>query len=229
MWGQNNRGRSMALANWDTVCSNKKHGGLGLRDSLVWNLASLGKQVWSVALKEECLWICWVDGAYLKGSTIWNYLAPSSNNWHWKKILKVRDLLVHAVQHNAWSPSSDGRYIVKFGYYWLHSVASPFPMAAVVWNIFSIPKHNFILRLIARMRLLTSDRLHHWNLICVDTKCWHCEFGTVSLAHLYCQCQFSRDLLLRVYEWLHIQNIPLQFSSWLRWLIHCRNRKSVRH
>ena len=42
-------------------------GGLGFKESHTWNTAMLGKYIWSIANKEDNLWVCWIDHVYLKG------------------------------------------------------------------------------------------------------------------------------------------------------------------
>ena len=45
---------------WKELCHSKSIGGLGFRDVKMWNVASLGKQVWAIAKKKDSVWVRWV-------------------------------------------------------------------------------------------------------------------------------------------------------------------------
>lgn len=83
-------------------------------------------------LKEDSPWICWVDGIYLKGADIRSYQSPVNINWHWRKLLKVHDLLAPAANNMVWTPARDGKYSIMEGFRWLHSSDRRFPMANVI-------------------------------------------------------------------------------------------------
>ena len=51
---------------WNDVCKPKASGGLGIRDIQMWNIAFMGKHAWSIAAKEDNLWIKWVHSIYIK-------------------------------------------------------------------------------------------------------------------------------------------------------------------
>ncbi|VFQ83143.1 unnamed protein product [Cuscuta campestris] len=56
---------------WDDICKPKEEGGLGLRNSTIWNRALLAKCFWNIAANKETLWIQWVHSIYLQGSDFW--------------------------------------------------------------------------------------------------------------------------------------------------------------
>ena len=51
---------------WDTVCTPKNEGGLGIKNLNMWNKASIAKLIWVIAKKKDNLWVQWVHGRYLK-------------------------------------------------------------------------------------------------------------------------------------------------------------------
>ena len=53
---------------WDDLCKAKKEGGLGIRKTLIWNKATLGKYVWAIATKQDNLWVKWVHSVYLENN-----------------------------------------------------------------------------------------------------------------------------------------------------------------
>ena len=62
--------------NWAEVCRLKKHGGLGIRNLQMWNLADVGKIAWHLAKLSESLWVRWVHGLYTKAGRWEIFNAP---------------------------------------------------------------------------------------------------------------------------------------------------------
>ena len=63
-----------------------------------------------------------------------------------------------------------------------------------VWNKFRIAKHSFNAWLIMKGRLLTKDRMTDFHLT-VDPTCMLCGREFETHQHLFCDCNFSRDIL----------------------------------
>ena len=57
LWGGKVASHKTPLVAWDLICRKKIEGGLGLKESHAWNLALLGKYVWSIASKADNLWV----------------------------------------------------------------------------------------------------------------------------------------------------------------------------
>lgn len=51
---------------WEEVCKPRIHGGLGFRSLATWNYAIVGKQAWSIAMREDNLWVRWIHTRYMK-------------------------------------------------------------------------------------------------------------------------------------------------------------------
>ncbi|XP_074301052.1 uncharacterized protein LOC141632401 [Silene latifolia] len=80
---------------WDKVCSPKDEGGLGIRDSLSWNIVAIGKLVWGIYSCPDRLWVKWVHQVYLKGDD-WNDYNPNEDvSWGWKVICRTKTKLAH--------------------------------------------------------------------------------------------------------------------------------------
>ncbi|XP_074289017.1 uncharacterized protein LOC141614161 [Silene latifolia] len=92
MWdGTSNYVRS-PLVSWEQVCVPKLEGGLGIRYSLTWNKATIGKLVWWIYSKPDSLWVKWVHQLYLKGcwlATQTGYTVNSGYEWLRHKEQKV--------------------------------------------------------------------------------------------------------------------------------------------
>ncbi|XP_074265762.1 uncharacterized protein LOC141588207 [Silene latifolia] len=80
---------SVPKVSWDKVCAPKQKGGLGIRDSQAWNLATIGKLVWWIYCSPDRLWVKWISQIYLKGVNLSEYslnvkviLSAVDMHWH---------------------------------------------------------------------------------------------------------------------------------------------------
>lgn len=78
LWSCSTNKRKIALVSWDTVCTPKKYGGLSIKNSKEWNIASVGKLIWQLARKNDTLWVKWVHGIYMKDDDkdFWEHQVP---------------------------------------------------------------------------------------------------------------------------------------------------------
>lgn len=125
LWEGKHCGTKVPPVAWDFLCRPKRAGGLGLHDLIIWNIASMGKYVWNIATKDDCLWVRWIDHVYLKNSTWWEYSPSLSACWYWKAICGITDKLSSGYQGNLWTPNPKGLYSVSNGYKWLQAKVSP--------------------------------------------------------------------------------------------------------
>ncbi|VFQ64935.1 unnamed protein product [Cuscuta campestris] len=79
---------------WDDICKPKDEGGLGLRNSTIWNQVLLAKCFWNIAANKETLWIQWVHSVYLQGSDFWTWNPSKKDSHFFKKIAEIRDSLL---------------------------------------------------------------------------------------------------------------------------------------
>ncbi|XP_074300415.1 uncharacterized protein LOC141631675 [Silene latifolia] len=70
------------------IIPNKKEGGLGIKQTGVWNIATVGKLVNWIYTKADRLWVLWIDHVYLKGRGWNSYQPPADSNWNWQNICK---------------------------------------------------------------------------------------------------------------------------------------------
>lgn len=55
LWNATDVIRKVDLVAWDIVCVPKMYGGLDIKKSSKWNVASVGKLLWQVALNKDVL------------------------------------------------------------------------------------------------------------------------------------------------------------------------------
>lgn len=159
LWGGTSEKRAPVLMAWKEVCLPKHMGGLGLKQLGIRKSAALGKQVWDIARKKDQLWVRWIAAVYLRGEDFMEVQPKTADIWHWKQLLKVRNLLRDGLLTNDWVGIVNGEYSIAKTYDWLIGERSPFRYANVVWHRYNVPKHAFISWLVLHRRLLTLDRV----------------------------------------------------------------------
>ncbi|XP_062104336.1 uncharacterized protein LOC133815521 [Humulus lupulus] len=217
LWGvkDGNLQRSkLHFTTWDQVCLPKCMGGLGFKDSCMWNKVLLAKYIWAVSSKLDILWVKWVDSIYLKGQDFWLYRAPQDVSWYWKRLTKLRDdfpavRLDEAVHHN--------KLCLKSLYHKLLNKDKVI-FANVVWNSLSVPKHRFILWQATLGHLLTRDKLSLCHMDLPSLLCPVCEEDQESHAHLFFECPFSRLVVSQVKNWLGSGIWPSSIDGWSSWM-----------
>ncbi|CAI9108452.1 OLC1v1008041C1 [Oldenlandia corymbosa var. corymbosa] len=128
--------------------------------------------------------------------------------------VKQEDRMKDVLVQGKWIGISSGAYTTKSGYMWLRGEGMRMQEAGMIWNKYNIRKHSFILWLVMRGRLLTSDRLQKLNIISQPVLCVLCSAKEESLDHLFLQCQFSKELLQNLRRWIGCPVIPDKISVW---------------
>ncbi|XP_035830773.1 uncharacterized protein LOC118480171 [Helianthus annuus] len=106
LWTQDSsfqKGR--AKVSWNSVCTPKYEGGLGIRRIGDVNKALMANHVWSIITKRKSLWVDWVHDYKLKGKSFWMVKAPTNCCWSWRKLLQLRPL----IRSYIWTSLGDGR------------------------------------------------------------------------------------------------------------------------
>uniref|UniRef100_A0A2N9HPK1 Reverse transcriptase domain-containing protein n=1 Tax=Fagus sylvatica TaxID=28930 RepID=A0A2N9HPK1_FAGSY len=92
-WGKKEDKVVLYLKAWDSICTPKSVGGLGIRRSIDMNKALLAKMGWSVAIREDKMWVKFVIAKYLKGKSFWIAKKSNVSSWAWQSILSSRNTL----------------------------------------------------------------------------------------------------------------------------------------
>ncbi|KAG8382638.1 hypothetical protein BUALT_Bualt05G0098200 [Buddleja alternifolia] len=97
---------------WETVCSPKSVGGLGLRKMEHINQALISKLAWNMAANSPKIWVKMLSAKYLVNNNFFNSSSVAHNSsWTWQDICKVSNLIkasacfvvTHNSHINTWS------------------------------------------------------------------------------------------------------------------------------
>ncbi|XP_074293376.1 uncharacterized protein LOC141620390 [Silene latifolia] len=210
---------------WEKVCVPKTEGGMGIRDSLSWNIAAIGKLVWWIYSCPDRLWVKWVHQVYLKGTTWSNYTPSGDVSWGWKVISRVKDKLALGYSNNQWTLDTNG-YSVSIGYDLVRLKFQDVHWPNYLWCSWSIPKHQFIGWLIAREALKLKDKLYALG-ISADATCLLCGLEDKSHSHLFLKCEYSRRILNDMAGLCHVVIPDSNLFLWIEGLHASSLQKKV--
>ncbi|KAL2927139.1 hypothetical protein RDABS01_028736 [Bienertia sinuspersici] len=223
LWEGHLHGSKPGYVSWETVCKPKSKGGLGVRDLHLWNLLAVGKLVWQIEKKKDSLWVKWVHNIYIRGQVWWDYRPSILASWIWKSICKVKEMI--KVMDMSWWPRNENDYKVGKAYKHIKNQDVKEKWASIIWNRYSLPKHNFIWWLAIKRRLLVKQRLYKYG-VCHDPWCLHCQNQEESHDHLLFCCPYAQEVWDRITGWLHINrrwDNMHQLAVWYRRF--CRTTK----
>lgn len=81
-----------AKISWDSCCTPKESGGLGLRRLADWNKVLGLKLIWLLFSSAGSLWVSWVKANLLQGRNFWTFDNRDSGSWIWKQLCRLRSL-----------------------------------------------------------------------------------------------------------------------------------------
>ncbi|VFQ88760.1 unnamed protein product [Cuscuta campestris] len=136
LWGGAADYSKSPLVSWDIICQPKSKGGLGLRNIINWNKATIMKLNWDIANKENVLWVKWIHSRYIQSASYWDYIPKPSSCHYWRQMVRVRDKFREM--------QLVGEFEVKKGYEWLQGDLQRVGWANWVWNKATPPKVQFI-------------------------------------------------------------------------------------
>ncbi|KAL2894454.1 hypothetical protein RDABS01_010363 [Bienertia sinuspersici] len=150
----------------------------------------MGKYIWSVACKEDNLWVKWIDHVYLKGKDWRIYMPNSTVSWYWRQLTHIKDKFRTGYSGDRWMFDKKG-YTASSGYEWLRNNQNVVGWSKWVWNRLNIPKHSFMCWVIMWDRLQTRDKLRKIG-IQVENHCPMCGLYQETADHLLVQCSYVR-------------------------------------
>jgi hypothetical protein len=91
LWQGGSQAKRMHLVNWNTVCSPKSLGGLGVLNLGFMNDALLTKWLWNLE-NSNGLWQSIITGKYIKGKPLISVKQRHNDSQFWKKLLSLREV-----------------------------------------------------------------------------------------------------------------------------------------
>lgn len=145
---------------WESVCTAKESGGLGLRRIAGLNTVYGIKLLWNIFSGSDSLWVAWVKRHYIPPNLFWTADFTTVRSWIWRWLMNLRDLarpflLTHLVSgrntsfwHDNWT--TDGPILSTTGP--MGPMVSGIPIDASVasavtneaWNISSRSRHSVL-------------------------------------------------------------------------------------
>lgn len=200
-WSGEYYSQKVGNVKWKKVHSTKGEGGLGVRDTMVWNQAALGRYVWAIATKKDNLWIRWGHEVYVKEEEWWEYKPPQHCSWYWKIVCLAKDQM--KMKFSFQQITNMTEYSIHDVYKKMIEVHPAVPWHGFVWSRINVPKHRFLWWLMMLDRLNTADRLNNVGVI-DDPACLLCGNERETHNHLFFSCPFSKVVIRSCVRWLNL-------------------------
>ncbi|XP_074278193.1 uncharacterized protein LOC141601789 [Silene latifolia] len=90
-----------------------------------------------------------------------------------------------------------------------------------------LPRHAFLVWLVAQQKLLTQDRLQRFGMVQVNV-CYLCGVEEEDHEHIFFQCQYSELCRSKISQWCKVE-LPRQhcIAWWLHWRARSTCKKKV--
>lgn len=92
LWKSDPSSARGAKVSWDSVCTPKEAGGLGLRRLVLWNKVLGLKLIWLLFAAGGSLWVSWVRRHLIGAVNFWDLDPTTSGSWIWKSLCKLRGI-----------------------------------------------------------------------------------------------------------------------------------------
>ncbi|WZY76441.1 hypothetical protein YC2023_022825 [Brassica napus] len=92
LWSGQIEGPAFTKISWATCCLPKQEGGLGLRRYETWNKTLCLRLIWLLFAEGGSLWVAWHKHHHLNCQSFWELTGHARDSWHWKSLLKLRQL-----------------------------------------------------------------------------------------------------------------------------------------
>lgn len=106
-WGVDwDTGRGLYLKSWDTICTPKEIGGLGMRKIKDTNVAFVTKLNWQFCTQLNRHWVKILKSKYCRGHDFLEFNPHSaSGSWVWQSMQHCKAALLHGICHSVRSRS----------------------------------------------------------------------------------------------------------------------------
>lgn len=152
---------------------------------------------------------------YLKGRNWWEYQPKAGDNWYWKVICRIKDLVKQ--YYNESLLSNLPKFSIKQAYCSLVPSTRSIYWTRAVWCRLGQPKHRFITQLTMLERLNTKKRLLQMG-ITHDNTCLLCGVAEESHKHLFFECHFNLTCLHQITQWLGMARRHNDHPTMIKWV-----------
>ncbi|XP_010523177.1 PREDICTED: uncharacterized protein LOC104801567 [Tarenaya hassleriana] len=91
LWKGNQTATGSYRVSWDTICSPKKEGGLGLRKLADYTTVFRLKLIWILFTKSGSLWAAWTRRNVFKAGSFWTCKVNNRCSWILRKLILIRE------------------------------------------------------------------------------------------------------------------------------------------
>ncbi|VFR01188.1 unnamed protein product, partial [Cuscuta campestris] len=207
----------------DDICKPKEEGGLGLKNSEVWNQALMAKNLWNIASRKETLWVQGVHSVYLQDRDIWAWIPKHGDSHFFKKLAEVRNNLAQKLgtdqyQEVDWDELLvDGEFCTAKVYDLLRVHLPPKPCMKMIWQSYIPPRFSVTTWLAIRRRLSTKVNL---GFIPMENRnCSLCGQELETTDHLFFACTASHQIWKNMKDWLKIPYALSTIERVIKWLL----------
>ncbi|CAI9099278.1 OLC1v1036066C1 [Oldenlandia corymbosa var. corymbosa] len=186
----------------------------------LWGVKESGRSMSLVGWEELCQKKD-EGGLGIRDAKLWNMAGIIKQVWH----IAVKDSLDQVRDEfdgNRWKHSVNGRYSIKSSYQWLKGGRWKLKETQCIWSSINISKHSSIASLAWKKRLLTRDRLAAMNLLVPDLNCLLCKQVNESVQHLFFECQFAKQMIGQLVDWLGRKRLAENETRWRRTLVDAK-------
>ncbi|KAF4404136.1 hypothetical protein G4B88_014592 [Cannabis sativa] len=161
-------------------------------------------------LKNNNLWVRWIDAIYLKGQSIWDAEFKQDASWYYKKLLRLRSVIGEA---DIMMAERKGKFQPKLFYVSLiHGQSAD--DARNIWNRLILAKHRFVGWQIVNEQLLTRDKISKIMPIPTDM-CPVCCTVMETHTHVFTICCHTQRVIQEVMSWCGVFCWPNNINLWL--------------
>ncbi|KAL9663301.1 hypothetical protein QQ045_028141 [Rhodiola kirilowii] len=219
LWSGKSTRKGCHLLDWNSVCSEKKEGGLGIKNLDIMNDAMVMNQLWELNKNNLNVWSEWIKAYWTKGTHWWENDSLIQSSWVLRRLAYCKKLSAKCTEVSdgrlVWIGEGEG-FTVQDTYRTLITRRDEVDWHKLAWNRFNTPRASLNAVLVARDRILTKSRMRNMTMS-VDPICVLCKVDEETRDHLFFHCSTSRDVLGKVINVLGIQNMPTQWHRLIPW------------
>ncbi|XP_039045886.1 uncharacterized protein LOC120185854 [Hibiscus syriacus] len=202
-WKGDDKPAKGARISWDFICFSKAEGGLGLKNTKIWNKACSIDLIRKILAGHGSLWVAWLKTYVFKDQDFWNFVAGSNVSWSINRLLKLRPTSL-----SIFSSSSSLR--LRDIWESIRIKREKVPWHNLIWFPMHIPKFSLITWMSLLNRLPTRDQLLKMG-ISTEGTCVNCRDDQETRNHIFCQ----RTLAVRLWSSvLSLNSVKNTSSTW---------------